>query len=144
MTRIEQTPAPGPEAQLSASEAIVQANKYSITEPLPAKVAFLLATIGPRITAAALGLSDARMLARWAGGEQPRRADMDHRVEVLYEMAYAVTMVYTGAAAASFLRSSQPALDNDSPLILLREAGGEQLSALHGRLRSATRAFLEG
>ncbi len=144
MSRTDQTAALGQELHLSASEAIVQANKASITEPLPSKVVYLLKTVGPRISAAALGLSDARMLTKWAEGDRPRRADMEHRVEILFEMAYAVAAVYTGAAAASFLRSSQPALDDASPLMLLREAGDEQLPQVQTQLRAATRAFLEG
>lgn len=145
MIRTDGTTWPGPESQLDASEAIEQAFKVSITEPLPAKVTFLLETVGPRITAAGLGLSDARMLTRWAGGERPRRADMGHRVEILFEIAYAVTVVYGGAAAASFLRASQPTLDDASPLMLLRGASDdERLAAVHGQLRAATRAFLEG
>lgn len=55
------------------------AHKASVTEPAHVKAAFLLSVIGPRIAAAALGLSDARQLRRWAAGETEPR---EHQVAV--------------------------------------------------------------
>jgi hypothetical protein len=56
-------------------------------------------------------------------------------------MTYALASVYGPSAAALFLRSANPQLDDESPLMVLRESDPD---VVQGRLLAATRAFLEG
>ncbi len=126
------------------TEGMTDAWKQAQVASFPQQVTRLLDSIGPRLTAAALGLRDARMLLTWQAGDPPRKPDVAHRAQVAAEVVYAVTAVYPGTVAASFLRSSQPALDGDSPLLLIRDTSPDGLPALQHRLRSAVRAFLEG
>lgn len=126
------------------TEGMTDAWKQAVVDSFPQQITRLLDSIGPRLTAGALGLRDARMLLTWQAGDTPRNPDILHRTQVVAEVVYAVTTVYPGTVAASFLRSSQPALDGDSPLLLIRDTPADELAALQHRLRSAVRAFLEG
>lgn len=109
-----------------------------------AQVEYLLTTVGPRVTAAGAGLSDARQLPAWRRGEEPREETRLDRVAALAEVTAAVMAEYPAAVAAGFLRSSQPALDDRSPLVMIREAAADQLPGVMGEVRGALRAFLEG
>lgn len=148
MTSTPTTPAVDSRLDVGRAETITEgmtsAWKQAQVDSLAQQVTRLLDSIGPRLTAVALGLRDARMLLTWQAGESPRKPDVLHRAQVAAEVVYAVTAVYPGTVAASFLRSSQPALDGDSPLLLIRDTPADELPALQHRLRSAVRAFLEG
>jgi hypothetical protein len=55
---------------------------------------------------------------------------------------YAITLVYGRASvAAAFLRSANPQLDDEAPLVLL---ANEPVDTVQRPLVAATRAFLEG
>lgn len=138
------TSTPSSEQVPQITEELNAAFKQAVVDPLDQQITRLLDSIGPRMTAAALGLKDSRMLLRWQAGDTPRGSTVPHRADALAEVVYAVTAVYPGSVAASFLRSGQPALDGDSPLLLLRGAADDDLPALQDRLRAAVRAFLEG
>ena len=61
--------------EVPISEAWERAYKDVVNDPASQKAAYLLGTIGPRITSAALGLADARQLKRWAAENvEPARA----------------------------------------------------------------------
>ncbi len=67
------------------------------------------------------------------------------RVEAMAEVAGAILAHYKPAVAASFLRSSQPALDDRAPLVMIREAADDTTMAeVMAEVRGAVRAFLEG
>ena len=118
------------------------AHKASVTEPAHVKAAFLLSVIGPRIAAAALGLSDARQLKRWAAGEtEPREHHMAVRLDALYWIVRAVEGCYSPSVAARFLRSANPQLDDEAPLVVLASAENPDVIR---RVLVSTRAFLEG
>lgn len=82
-------------------------------------------------------------MRRWStGGSEPRDYAEAHRLDVLFRIAYAITLVYGRASvAASFLRSANPQLDDQAPLVVL--ATSDPLK-VEPRLLAATRAFLEG
>lgn len=132
---------------LTPAEAEEAAYKLS-NQLAPAPLTqFLLATIGPRVTAASLGLADARPLRRWAAGElSPREHAVEHRLQTLFRVVYEITGVFGAATATSFLRSSNPQLDDDAPLLVLREDAPNEAAMLeqHRRVVAAARAFLEG
>lgn len=119
-----------------------EAHKASVTQPVDAKALYLLETIGPRIASAAIGLADARQLKRWAKeGSEPRDHGEAARLDALYWVVRAIVGCYSPAVAARFLRSSNPQLDDEAPLIVLASAKD---SAEIRRVLTSTRAFLEG
>lgn len=113
--------------------------------PFDEQVVYLLETVGPRVTAVGSDLADARQLVSWSKGGQPRRGVSALRVAAMTEVTLAITDAYgDGAVAASFLRSSQPALDDQSPLLLIRQADEAAFDNVMARVRAALRAFLSG
>ena len=124
------------------AEVWEKAYKQALTTAPFEQAEYLLRTIGPRVAAASLGLADARQLKAWASGEvRPREHAVVGRLSLLYRIAYAISETEGGNVAALFLRSSNPQLDDDVPLIVLRRSDPDEVQ---GRLLAATRAFLEG
>jgi len=120
-----------------------EAYKASVTQGPQVKAAYLLEHVGPRITAASLGLADARQVKRWATDPDtgPREHAVGMRLDALFRIVLAITPVYSAAVAARFLRSANPQLDDEAPLVALAAAGDARAV---NRVVAATRAFLEG
>ena len=124
------------------SEAWERAHKDAVKDAPARKARYLLESIGPRITSAALGLADARQVKRWAAEEvAPREHMVELRLDALYWVVRALQPVYSSAVAARFLRSSNPQLGDEAPLVVLARAEDE---AAIGTVLAAARAFLEG
>lgn len=131
-----------PPNPIPAADAWEQAYKESVVQSLSDQSRFLLETVGPRVTAAALGLRDARQVRRWSDeGGEPREQVVSARLPVLFRITFALAAVYGGAAAALFLRSANPQLDDEAPLLVLRASEGDEG---HRAVLAAARAFLEG
>jgi hypothetical protein len=65
-------------------------------------------------------LKDARTVRNWVERQaEPREHDVVSRLAVLFRVVRAVESVYTPAVAAAFLRSSNPQLDDEAPLVVL-------------------------
>ncbi|MCU7827307.1 hypothetical protein [Kitasatospora sp. DSM 101779] len=121
-------------------ELLDDAHKRSIRLPTAVKVTYLLEKLGPRVTAAALGLSDARPLRRWSSGElEPRSETVEDRLRILYQVVFAVAEAYGPAAASGFIRSANPQLNDDAILLLLR---GDDVLDQEKRIIAATRSFI--
>ena len=106
------------------------------------KAAYLAQTIGTRFTTAGIGLADARTVRRWVEDRtEPREHEVVARLNILYRVTRAIADVYTPAVAMAFLRSANPQLDDESPLLLLREGDPDQVQR---PLLAAARAFVEG
>jgi hypothetical protein len=121
-----------------------QAYEESVKLSVPEKSGFLLRTVGPRLTAASLGLADARQVKRWAHDEEsiePREQIVAARLDALYWIVRAVGLAYSEPVAARFIRSSNPQLHDDAPLSMLADAADERAIT---RVVAATRAFIEG
>lgn len=129
--------------RVPAEEAWERAYKEAATTPVWQQVEWLLDAIGPRFTAAGVGVRDARTIRRWRDDRiEPRDHDEQARLQLLFRIAYAITLVYGRASVAtSFLRSANPQLDDEAPLVLL---AGQSVDLVQRRLLAATRAFLEG
>ena len=128
--------------KMPAQEAQERAYKVSLTSSVTEQSQFLLESIGPRITAAAIGLADARPLQAWSKGQaSPKEGAVEDRLRILFRLTYAISAVYGANTAAAFLRSSSPALDDEAPLVLLREYPPAESE---GPLLATARAFLEG
>jgi uncharacterized protein (DUF2384 family) len=132
-----------PPQLLAAEDAWERAYKHALTTPLWQHAQWLLDTIGPRFTAAGVGVTDARTVRRWRDEQtEPRDHTEQARLQLLFRIAYAITLVYgSGAVATSFLRSANPQLDDQAPLVLLSQSDPDQVQRA---LLTATRAFLEG
>jgi hypothetical protein len=103
---------------------------------------YLLSTLGPSITATALGMSDARQLRAWGNGRTaPRELHVQGRLQLLYRISYAVATAYGPATAALFLRSASPRLGEQAPIALLRDHDPDEVQT---QLLAATRSFVEG
>lgn len=126
-----------------AEEAWERAYKEALTTPAWHHAQWLLDEIGPRFTAASIGVSDARTVRRWRDERvEPRDHEEQARLQLLFRIVYAITLVYGRASVAtSFLRSANPQLDDEAPLVLL---ASEAVDSVQRRLLAATRAFLEG
>lgn len=127
-------------------EAEERAYKLSLQADPAVMTRFLLESVGPRVTAACLGMADARQLRRWGSGlNQPRQSVLEDRLRVLFRVTHEITAVYGAATAAAFLRSANPQLDDNAPLLVLRTDGDDD--TVRESLRqviAAARAFLEG
>lgn len=132
-----------PQVAIDFARVWEEAHKASVTEPTRGKAAYLLRTVGPRIAAASLGLSDARQLKRWAGSDdlEPREQHVAARLDALHWIVRAIDNCYSPRVAARFMRSANPQLDDQAPLLVLRSAA--DADAIR-RVLVATRAFLEG
>ena len=118
------------------------AYKESLITEAWEQAAYLTAVVGARFVAAGVGLAEARTVRRWVEeGTAPREHDVAARLALLFRVTKAVADVYTPAVAAAFLRSANPQLDDESPLLVLRE-GDPEIAGKH--LLAAARAFLEG
>lgn len=124
------------------SEAWERAHKDVVNDAASQKASYLLGSIGPRITSAALGLADARQVKRWAVESfEPREHAVALRLDAVYWVVRALGSVYSVAVAARFLRSANPQLGDEAPLVVLARAEDEQAI---GPVLAAARAFLEG
>jgi hypothetical protein len=135
----------GPAVVRSASRvdnAWEAAYKESLVVPASEQAAYLLDTIGARFTTAAVGLQDARTVRRWREEQMaPREHDVAGRLAILYRLTRVVADVYSPNVATAFLRSANPQLDDNSPLLVLRDGDPDEVQK---PLLAATRAFLEG
>ena len=113
-----------------------RAYKESAVMSVPEVAGWLLETVGQRITAVGVGLSDARPVRGWVEGGRIREEN-DERLRLLYRVARTITLVYGERTARSFLRSSSPYLNDTAPVMAIAE--GDERSVL-----AALRAFLEG
>lgn len=119
-----------------------QAYKESLTTSPAGAVEFLLRVLGAQVTAAALGLADARPLYRWRTGDVlPKERVIEDRLRILHRVTRMVTEAYGPRVASAFLRSSNPQLDDEAPLVILADGDPREVQA---RLVGAARAFLEG
>src|SRR5271169_6649655 len=101
------TPAPG----ISPGDALERSYKRSVVDSDQQKARFLLETLGPRIVAVGVGLSDARPVRNWAQGRNKPRGETENRLRILYRVAFAVSSVFGPDTAAAFVRGANPELD---------------------------------
>lgn len=120
-----------------------EAYRLSIVWPVHLQVRFLLESIGPRYTAAALGLADARPLRRWlAQNAKVKERVVRERLPLLFRITYVLTAVYGPDAAALFLQGQNRRLDDRAPLMVL--AAADHPADVQGDLLQAVRSFIMG
>jgi hypothetical protein len=72
---------------------------------------------------------------------EPREHDVVSRLTVLYRVVRAIESIYSPAVAAADLRSSNPQLDDEAPLVVLAT---QPVDEAEQAMLAAARAFLEG
>jgi hypothetical protein len=122
-----------------AHAVMERAHKRSVRVPADEQAAFVQDILGSRLAAAALGLKDTRTLSSWARGGPIRGANGEHRLQVLFRIVAAVDEAFSPAVAAAFLRSSNPALGDQAPLVVLAD---EPPVRTEPRLLAAVEALL--
>ena len=129
-----------PTAEKDQLEAV--AYRESVKQDVSKLTAWLLEHIGQRITAVALGLSDATMLRRYKHGEVGSlKEDREARLRLLFRVARMVAGAFDDDTARAFLISSNPQLGDKSPVVIL----SDQVPAQSGpELLGAARALIEG
>lgn len=126
---------------MSPSEADQAAFVASLQTNVPEKVDFLLNAVGPRYTAAAIGLNDARPLRRWSEGSNIKETAVKERLALLFRLVYAITALYDQDTAGLFLHSAHPKLGDQAPLMVLRNGEAQDVQP---ELLAAARALLYG
>lgn len=102
---------------------------------------FLLEHVGQRITAAATGVADARPVRSWRDGTATPHEEHDWKLRVLYRVVRPIFEIYGAQTARVFLRSSNPQLGDESPLLWIADKSQKEAEPA---VLAATRAFLEG
>jgi hypothetical protein len=96
----------------------------TISESIPLRpidlATFAALSVGVRYRTAALGLKDAALFATGSSGRlRPGERDVFSRLAVLFRAVRAIESVYSPTAGAASLRSSNPRLDDQAPLVVL-------------------------
>jgi hypothetical protein len=126
----------------AVADAWEAAYKTSVVTPAWEQARYLIGSVGVRYTTAALGLKDARTVRNWVERQaEPREHDVISRLAVLFRAVRAIGSIYSPKVAAAFLRSSNPQLDDEAPLVVLSI---QPVDKAEQAVLAAARAFLEG
>lgn len=110
----------------------------TVTERWSDLVAWLIETLGRKLTAYVAGVGDIRALDRWLGGAAPD-GDVEARLRLTYEVARILTEHDSPQVVQGWLTGVNPELGDRVPVRLLREGN---LDAIAPELMGAARAFL--
>ena len=134
-----------PPQLLDAEEAWERAYKHALTTPLWQHAQWLLDTIGPRFTAAAVGVTDARTVRRWRDEQtEPRdHTEEQARLQLLFRIAPTRSPSSTAAAPSRPASCARPTHNwtTKHPWSCSPSSDPDQVQRA---LLTATRAFLEG
>jgi hypothetical protein len=126
----------------AVADAWEAAYKESVVTPAWEQARHLLGSVGVRYVTAAVGLKDARTVRNWIEKQaEPREHDVVSRLAVLFRVVRAIESIYSPTVAAAFLRSSNPQLDDEAPLVVLATRPVDEAEQA---MLAAARAFLEG
>jgi hypothetical protein len=102
---------------------------------------YLQDQIGQKMTAYLAGVTDAKMVGRWASTEHAPRDDVKLRLRHGYQAVRLLVEAYSAETAKAWLFGANTRLDDEAPAYILRHARG------YDDLRfvvPAARAFAEG
>jgi hypothetical protein len=126
----------------AVADAWEAAYKESVVTQPWEQARHLIGSVGVRYTTAALGLKDARTVRNWVERQaEPREHDVVSRLAVVFRAVRAIESIYSPAVAGAFLRSSNPQLDDEAPLVVLAT---QPVGTAEQAVLVAARAFLEG
>lgn len=103
--------------------------------------AYLQATLGQKLTAYLAGLSDAKVVGRWALGRSQPRATADLRLREAYKATRMLTSAYDATTAKAWWVGTNTRLDDHAPAAVLRNATDPEAARF---VAPAARAFAGG
>lgn len=113
-----------------------QAHEQAMALPLPTAVAQLVDFLGATTVAAIAGVKETRAVQQWISSErEPQRA---HVLRFALQLALMITDVASSDMARAWFHGSNPHLEDQIPLALLRD---RPLESVQVTLMAAVRAF---
>src|ERR1700760_4821818 len=118
----------------------LQAQRDSVTLPLPKLVAALIEIIGKKITAYICGAKDVRTVERWIEGVEPYKG-AEQKLRTTYHVVKLLGDYESSRVVQSWMLGLNPQLDDVSPARLLRE---KEIETSGPAVLGAARTFLAG
>lgn len=84
---------------------------------------YLQAQLGQKLTAYLAGVTDPKMVGRWAVGRSHPRADRDMRLREAYKATRMLVDAYDATTAKAWWVGTNTRLDDHAPAAVLRNAG---------------------
>lgn len=104
------------------AEAIRTVELESSTFDIRDIARYLQGQLGQKMVAYLAGVSDAKMVGRWASGKHHPRPDVVMRLRSAYEVTRLLSEAYNAETAKAWLMGSNSRLDGEAPAYLLRHA----------------------
>lgn len=122
-------------------DIIDRAHKASSRLKIPEVAQWTMTHLGQRVTAVGVGLKDARQLKAWRDHESVPSDEKESRLRLLYYVGRVVDDVYGAETARAFLVGSNPQLNDEAPIVVIRRHShdGDSRAVLN-----AVRVFVEG
>ncbi len=113
----------------------VEAHQEAMSLPIAEVVRRLVAMLGASTVAAIGDVGETRAVAQWMNGREPQRP---HVLRFALQLAMMVSVEGDGEVARAWFQGSNPHLNDEVPLLLLRTRG---LSEIQPAMVAAARAF---
>lgn len=113
-----------------------EAHRRTVTLATADIARFLQDTLGSKLTAYIAGVSDPKMVGRWAGGTKPA-AEREKRLRAAYQVFQLLLEAEDEYVARAWFIGMNPQLDDETPADCLRQSQVRDVMA-------AARAFLSG
>lgn len=99
---------------------------------------FLQDLLGQQITAVVAGVTQPRLVGRWARAQSVPSSDAERRLRAAFRAAWLVAQAESNASARTWLMGKSPYLSERSPALVIADDGEEGA----GRALDAARAYL--
>lgn len=105
------------------------AHRRAVSEPIPAVAGSLQSTLGQRLAALVVGVSDAKAVGKWAKGERYPHADSEQRLRDAYHIVQLLLEQESAETVRAWFVGMNPDLDDQPPALVLREEPARVLQA---------------
>jgi len=113
-----------------------EAHNEAMSLPTPIVVESLVGLLGATTVAEIAGVKETRAVQQWASGErEPQRS---HVLRFALQLAMMISTVTSRHMAGAWFHGANPHLDDQIPVVLLRE---QPLESIQVRLMAAVRSF---
>lgn len=114
-----------------------EAHRRTVSLSIADIARFLQDTLGSKLTAYIAGVSDPKMVGKWAGGRTKPGAEREKRLRAAYQVFQLILEAEDEYVARAWFIGMNPQLDDETPADCLRAAQVKDVMA-------AARAFLSG
>ena len=114
-----------------------EAHRRTVTLEVAGIAGFLQDTLGSKLTAYIAGVTDPKMVTRWAGGHSKPGAERERRLRAAYQVFQLLLEAEDEHVARAWFIGMNPQLDDEAPADCLR--AGQTKDVM-----TAARAFLSG